>query len=147
MREHEVFGTAVKAAADPVREILVRQVAQARQNSLLQLPRIIIAGLEHVATVVRLNHDSRAAAESFSDQRGDVAEVHHGCDLDALVSGSETEVVDCVVRNGEWMKIDLANFEVSARLDLLHSIVERLGAAAWLFATDVESFKIGRAHV
>ena len=38
------------------------------------------------------------------------------------------------------MKIDLANFEVSARLDLLHSIVQRLGAAAWLFTTDVESF-------
>src|SRR6185369_6676198 len=105
-----------------------------------QFPRVIVAALEHVSAVIRFDHDGRAAAQSFRDQRGDVTKIHYGGDLHALVSGSETEVVDCVVRNCERMKIDLADAEVFARLDLLDSIAQCFGATTRLFSVDVETF-------
>src|SRR5215470_18799638 len=99
-------------------------MAQTRQDSLLEFPRIRVASLKHVATVVRLDHDRRAAAKLFGHKRGDVTEVHDRRDLYALVSGGKAEVVDGVVRYRERMKIDLADTEVSARLDLFDPISE-----------------------
>ena len=115
-------------------------MAETRQDSLLQFPRIIVAGLEHVAAVIRLDHDRGATAQTFGDECRDVTEVHHGGDLYALVSCSETEIVDGVVRNRERMKIDLADAKVFARLDLLHSIAQCFSAAARFFVADVDSF-------
>src|SRR6185369_3788108 len=109
MSEHDVFRAAVEAASDPIGEIFVREMAQARKDALLQFPRVVVAGLEHVSTVIRFDHDGRAAAESFRDQRGDVTEIHYRRDLHALVSGGETEVVDGVVWNCERMKIDFTD--------------------------------------
>src|ERR1043165_5621628 len=97
-------------------------MAESGENALLQVPRIIVAGLEHVAAVIRLDHDRRAAAQTFGDERRDVTEVHHGGNLHALVSCGETEIVDGVVWNRERMKIDLADAKVFARLDFFYSI-------------------------
>src|SRR5687768_3847111 len=97
-------------------------MTETRQDSLLQIPRIIVTGLEHVSAVIRFDHDSGATAKLFSDECRDVAKVHHGGDLHALVSGSETEIINGVVRNRKRMKIDLADPEIFTRLDLLNSI-------------------------
>ena len=91
-------------------------------------PRIIVTGLEHVATVVRLDHDRRAAAQPLGNERRDVTKIHHGSDLHTLMRRSKTEIVDGVVRDGKRMKIDLADAEVFARLDLLDAIAQRFNA-------------------
>src|SRR5215213_1115312 len=113
-------------------------MAQTREDALLQFPRIVVASLEHVAAVVRLDHDRGATAQSFSNQRRDVTKIHNRRELYALVCGSKTEIIDGVVRNREWVKIDFADFEVFARFDLFHAITERFGAASWFFVTDVD---------
>jgi hypothetical protein len=114
-------------------------MTETRQDSLFQLPRVIVASLEHVAAVVRLDHDRGATAETFGDERSDVTEIHHGRDLHALVRCGETEIVDGVVWNREGMEIDLADAKVFARLDLFHSIAQSLRAATWLVVADIEA--------
>ena len=69
-----------------------------------------------------------------------MTKVHHGGDLDALMSSSETKIVDGIVRDRERMKVDLADPKVFARFDLLHSIAQRFSASAWFFIVDVEPF-------
>src|ERR1041385_6786695 len=118
-------------------------MSQTRQDTLFQLPRVIVASLEHVAAVIRLDHDCGATAQTFGNERGDVAEVHHGRDLHPLMSCSEAEVVDGIVWNREGMKIDLTDAKVFARLDLFHSIAHSFRASTWLVVADVEAF----AHV
>src|SRR5215208_3381546 len=88
--------------------------------------------------MVRLHDDRRATAQSFGDQRRDVPEIHHRCDLHALVRGGETKIINSVVRNSERMKIDLADAKVFARLDLLDAIAQRFGAPPRFIARDVE---------
>src|SRR5215467_6919939 len=115
-------------------------MAQTGQDPLLEVPRIRVASLQHVATVVRLDHDRCATAKLFGHQRSDVTEVHHRRNLYALVSGGEAEIVDGVVRNRERMKIDLADAEVSARLDLFDPISERFLAPARFVSVYSEAF-------
>ena len=59
------FCAAVKTTSYPVGEILIRQMPETRQNSLLEVPGIIVTRLEHVATVIRLDHDRRTTAQAF----------------------------------------------------------------------------------
>src|SRR5829696_2534430 len=121
-------------------------MAETRQDSLLQIPRIIVAGLEHISAVIRLDHDSRATAEPFRNEGCDMTEIHYGRDFDALVRGGETKIIDCVVWNREGMEIDLADSEIFARFDLLHSIAQRFGAPAWFLGVDVESLAYVGVH-
>src|SRR6185295_9822295 len=114
-------------------------MSQSRQDALFQFPRVIVAGLEHVAAVIRLDHDRGATTQTFSDECRDVTEVHHGRDLHALVCSSETEVVDGVVWNREGMKIDLTDTKVFARLDLLNSIAQGFRTPPRLLVTDVDA--------
>ena len=100
-------------------------MAEPRKNSLLQFPGINVASLQHVAAVVRLHHDRGATAQLFGHQCGDVAEIHQRRDLYALVSRSESEIVDRIVGNREWVKIDLADPEVFAGFNLLDAIAKR----------------------
>src|ERR1041385_4061948 len=130
MCEDDVLRATGKAAANPIGQIFIRQVAQTREDALLQLPGIIVAGFEHVAAMVRLHYDRGATTQTFSDQSSDVTKVHHGGDLHAVVRCGETEIVDGVMRNRERMKIDLADFEIFARLDLFDAIAQGLGAPA-----------------
>src|SRR6185369_13280470 len=137
--QHDVFRAAVKALANPVSEIFVRKVSQTRQDTLFQLPRIIVAGLEHVAAVIRLDHDRGATTQTFGDECRNVTEVHHGRDLHPIVCGSETEVVHRVVRNRERMKVDLADTKIFARLDLLNSIAQSFRTSTRLVVSDVNA--------
>src|SRR6185369_11583799 len=115
-------------------------MTKARQNALLQFPRIIVAGLEHVAAVIRLDDDRSAAAQTFGDERRDVTEVHHSGNLHTLMSCSEAEVVDGIVWNRERMKINLADAKIFARLNLLDAIAQSFRAAAWFVVGDVHLF-------
>ena len=66
VREHDVTRLSVKAVDQPFRDVFIRQMAEPRKDSLLQFPRIIFDGLQHVAAVVRFDHDRRATAQSFA---------------------------------------------------------------------------------
>src|SRR5438876_12196576 len=113
---------------------------EARKNALLQFPRIMLDRLEHVAAVIRFDHDGRASAQAFSDQSSDVTKVHHRRDLYAGVRRGEAKVIDGVVRHGERMEIDLADAKVFARIDLDHSIAQGIGATARLSIIRVSPF-------
>src|SRR5215210_569776 len=115
-------------------------MTEARQDTLLQLPRIIITGLEHVAAVIRFDDDRGTASQAFADECCDVSEVHHRGNLYALVSCRETKVVYGVVRDSERMKINLADAKVFARLDLLYSIAQCFRPAARFVVADVLFF-------
>src|SRR5215472_17574 len=114
-------------------------MSQPRKNALLQFPGIGLAGFQHVATVIRFDHDRGAAPQSLADQSRDMSEVHQRRDLDAGVSGGETEVIDRIMRNGERMKIDFADAKVVTRLDLFDAIAQRRIAPSRLVRTDAEA--------
>src|ERR1044072_9777905 len=115
-------------------------MTESREDALLQFPRIVVARLEHVAAVIRLHDDCRAAAQTFSDEGRDMTEVHHRGNLHALVSCSEAEVVDGIVRNRERMKIYFADAKIFARFNFFYSIAERFGAASGFVVADVLFF-------
>src|SRR6267142_2148350 len=110
-----------------------------RQYSLLQFPGINVAGFQHVATVIRLDNNRGATPQAFADERSDVAKVHQGRNLYALMRRGETEIVDCVVWNRERMKVDLADAKVAARLNLFDAILEGFGAFARLFVVHIRA--------
>src|SRR5438034_8983605 len=97
-------------------------MAKPRQNSLFKFPGINIARLQHVAAVVRLDNYRGTTAQAFADERRNMAKVHQSRNLDALMRCCEAEIVDCVVRNCERMKVDLANTKVLTRFYLLDPI-------------------------
>ena len=111
---------------------------ESRKDALLQLPRIIVTGFEHVATMIRLNHDRRATAQPLSNERRDVTKIHDGSDLHTLVRSSKTKIVDGIVRDSKRMKIDLADSEVFARFDLLDAIAQCFDTPARLITANVE---------
>ena len=75
--------------------------------------------------MVRLHENGRAAAQLLTNQGRNMAEIHQRRDFYALMSRRKSEVVHRVVRNGEGMKIDLADAEIFAGFDLLDAIAER----------------------
>src|SRR3712207_9470319 len=101
--------TTLFRSAQPRGHVLVREMAGARQYPLLQLPGVDRARLEHVAAVVRLDDDGRAAAQTLVNQRRDAAEVHQRRHPDSAVRGREAEVVGGVVRDGEGVEIGRAS--------------------------------------
>src|SRR5947207_252942 len=132
MRQHDVLCAAIVTLAQPLSYVLIRQVTGARQDALLQLPRIDRAGLQHVAPVVRLDDDGGATAQTFFDQGCDAAEVPERRDLHAVMRGGEAEVVGGVVRDGERMKIYLADAKVLARRDFNDAVAQSISALARL---------------
>src|SRR5216683_7472027 len=48
MGQHQVFGHAIKALANPVGHIFIGKMAEARKNPLLQFPGISITRLQHI---------------------------------------------------------------------------------------------------
>src|SRR5258707_1946678 len=103
MRQNDMPRLAVKAVEQPLGDVFIRQVTEPRKNALLQFPWVMLDCLEHVAAVIRFDHDGRAATQSFRDQSRDVTEVHQGRDLDSVVSGRESEVVYRIMRHCERM--------------------------------------------
>src|SRR5690242_20171365 len=95
---------------------------ESREDALFQFPRIAVTRFQHIATVVRLDHDRGATAQLFRNERRDVPEVHDGRNLHAVMSRGEAEVVDSVVWNRKRMKVDLADAEVLAGFDLFDAI-------------------------
>ncbi len=51
----------------------------------------------------------------------------------------ETKVIHRIVGNSERMKVDLANAEILARIDLDHAVAQGIGAPAWLVAGNIAS--------
>jgi hypothetical protein len=56
------------------------------------------------------------------------------------MSGGKTEVIDGVVRNGEWMEVDLTDAEVLARLYWFNSITKCFASTLRLVVSDIETF-------
>ena len=87
-------------------------MAEPGKYPLLKFPRVVFDCLEHVAAVIRFDHDRRAAAQSFRNQGGDVAKVHQRGNFHSLMSRRKAEIVDSVVRNSKGVKIDFADTKV-----------------------------------
>src|SRR5437588_9070240 len=94
-----------------------------RKNSLFQLPGIVLDRLEHVATVIRFDHDRRASAQTLRNQGRDLTKVHHGRHLDPGMRRRETKIVDRVVGHSERMKVDLADPEVLSGVNFYQAIL------------------------
>jgi hypothetical protein len=68
-----------------------------------------------------------------------VAKVHQRGNFHALVSRREAKIVDRIVRNGERMKVDLADAKVAARFYLFDAVAERASPFPGLFIVYVEA--------
>src|SRR5882724_1235691 len=66
-----------------------------------------------------------------------MAKIHQSGYFHALMGRRESEIVYRVVRDGEGVKVDLADAKVSARLNLLHAVLKRSSAFARFFVADV----------
>ena len=89
--------------------------------------------------MIRLDNNSGATSQLLCDERGHVAEIHQGGNFHALMSRGKTEIVCGVVRNCKRVKIDLADTEVFARLDVFDAILQGFGALARFIIADVET--------
>src|SRR5436190_7422481 len=125
---------------EPVSQIFIRKMAESRKDSLLQVPWIIVTGLEHVAAMIRLNDDSGATTQSLGNEGRHVTKVHQGRDLHALMCCGETEVVYGIVWDSERVKIDLADAKVTTRFDLFNPIAKSFHTSSWFFIGDIEFF-------
>src|SRR5207253_8852924 len=112
MRQDDVTRLTVKSVEEPLSDVFIRKMAETRKNPLLQFPRILLDCLQHVAAVIRLDHDRRATTKPFHHQSSDTAKVHRGCDLHSVMPRGKDEVIYRIVRNREWVKVDLADREV-----------------------------------
>jgi hypothetical protein len=81
-----------------------------------------------------------ATAQSLADQRRNVAKVHQGRDLYALVRRGKAKIVHGIMRDGERMKVDLADAKVAARFYLFDPVLKRASAFAWFFIVNVGAF-------
>src|SRR5205807_7084675 len=114
MRQDDVTRLTVKSVEEPFSDVFIRQMAETRKNPLLQFPRILLDCLQHVAAVIRFDDDRCATTKSFRHQSRNAAKIHGRCDLHSVMRGGKAEIVHCIVRHREWMKVDLADTEVPA---------------------------------
>ena len=69
-----------------------------------------------------------------------MTKVHQRRNLHSLMRGGKTEIIDSVVRNSEWMEVDLTDAEILARLYRLNSITKCFASTLRLVVSDIESF-------
>src|SRR5882724_7013283 len=93
--------------------------------------------LEHVAAVIGFDHNRRAPAQPFRDQRCYVTKIEQGRDFHAIVRGRKTKIVYRIVRHGERMKLDLSDLKVVTGIDLDRTIAQSIGALSGLVIRDV----------
>src|SRR6266567_7267308 len=114
-------------------------MTEPRKNALLQFPGIVFDRLQHIATVVRFDHDRCAAAQLLGDQCSDVSKIQHGRDFYAVMRGGETKVIHRVMGHREWMKVDLADAEIVSGINFYHPVTQGIGAPPGLVARDVST--------
>src|SRR2546422_8998326 len=114
MRQNDVTRLTVKTVEEPFSDVFIRQMPEPRKNPLLQLPRILLDRFQHVAAVIRLDHDRCATTKPFRHQSRDAAKVHRRGDLHSVMGGGKAEIVDRIVWHRERMKVDLADTEGAA---------------------------------
>src|SRR2546430_3780231 len=95
--------------------------------------------LEHVAAVIRFDHNRRASAQPFRNQSCYVTKIKQGRDLHSVVRGRETKIVDRIVRHSERMKLNLSDLKVAAGIDLDSTVSQSIGALSGLVIGDPDS--------
>src|SRR5256714_13827417 len=95
--------------------------------------------LEHVAAVIRFDHNRRAPAQPFRNQRCYVTKIKQGRDLHAVMRRCETKIVDRIVRHSERMKLDLSDLKVTAGIDLDSTIAQGVDAFSGLVIRDPDA--------
>jgi hypothetical protein len=68
--------------------------------------------------VVRFDKDRVAPAQFLADQSSYVPKIRQCRDPNTVVFCEKAEIIHCVMRHREWLKIDIANAKVSIRFDL-----------------------------
>src|SRR6266446_4380876 len=113
MGQDDVTRLTVKSVEEPFSDVFIRKMAEARKNPLFQFPWILLDCLQHVAAVIRFDHDRCATTKSFGHQSRDATKVHRGCDLHSVMRCGKAEIIHRIVRHREWVKVDRADTEVS----------------------------------
>ena len=103
----------VKSVEEPFSDVFIRQMAETRKNPLLQFPRILLDCLQHVAAVIRFDHDRCATTKPLRHQSRDAAKVHRRGNLHSFMCGGKAEIIHRIVGHCERMKLDLADTKVS----------------------------------
>ena len=114
--EDEGSGGGVERIADVVAGDVVRQVAVASHDALLDGPGVG-ADLEHFDVVVGLEQEEIGSAEVIADGLGEVAEVGGDADAEAFGAEAEADGVGGVVGDGERGDGDVADGEGLAGLE------------------------------
>ena len=88
-------------------------------HALLDAPGIG-AHFQHVEIVIRFEQQNLHAPQVNPDGIGHISEVRSHADFDAFGMKTETDRVDSVVRDGEALYRDVAQYPAGARLKLLY---------------------------
>src|SRR5205823_12760524 len=113
MRQDDVMRRTVKSVEEPFSDVFIRQMAETRKNPLLQFPRILLDCLQHVAAVIRFDHDRCATTKPLRRQSRDAAKVHRRGYLHSFMCGGNAEIIHRIVGPCERMKVYLAATNVS----------------------------------
>src|SRR6266550_5359427 len=103
--------------------------------------------LEHVAAVIGFDHNRRAPAQPFRNQRRYVTKIEQRRDLHSVVRGRESKIVDRIMRHGKRMKLDLSDLKVAAGIDLDSTIAQSIGALSGLVIGDPDSSGLANVSV
>src|SRR5580658_2644353 len=122
MREYEIARTRVKTfrIAKIFADGMIREMSRAAENTLLDDPRIR-PNLQHVQIVIRFEQQTIGVAQVNFDELGHVAEVGDERHLRAVRAKREADGIGSVMRNLKRVDIDIANREMLASLNRLHS--------------------------
>jgi hypothetical protein len=92
-------------------------MAVTRLDPLFDRPRPMRIGLQHFFVVVRLDHERVHLAQPFDDHLRRVTEI--GDEPERALAGMKRvpDWIDCVVRDGKRLDMDIADCEIGAGLE------------------------------
>jgi len=134
VRENEVACGGIEAVGigEKLTYSVIRKMAGARENALLDDPRIG-TNLEHIEIVIGLEDHAIGAAEMHFDHFGEVAEIGTDGHFASVAAEGKTDGIGGIVGNGESVDVDVANRKVLAGLDgldTLETLLESVGKDA-----------------
>lgn len=116
MAQDDGAGAGIERLAQEAAGDLIRQMAVAAHDALLHGPRVG-ADLQHFEIVIGFEQQHIGTLQVHADGFGEVAEVGGDGHFDAFGTQAETDGVDCVVRDGEAVDLNVADGETGTSLE------------------------------
>lgn len=110
MAEDERGGARIQLVAKKRADDLVRQMASAAHDALLDGPGIG-ADLEHFEVVVRFEDQHIRAAQMIFNRVGEITKIGHDADFDAARAEAEADRIARIVRDGKAVDLEIAHAE------------------------------------